>query len=243
MSHDRWNDPSFKWKDFGVSLDDDPETIAEKIYHDPHYHKSRYGLENMDEKALKGSAWHDAFIRDFTKAVELKGKKILDAGGGPGAFCKVFKDAGAEPYLIDISKFGVRIAKQVVGDDHATRGSVHDLSFFADGMFDIYFCSEMPEHIPFRYHYPMFAEMRRVMKPGGLVYFQGDLRVADYSKERYHDDPGHVAMFPMGYWADFFRHFGFVLNQPELSRIRHQLEQTSIFKEYRWTYHLAFRGE
>jgi len=242
VSHDRWNDPNFAWKDFGVGLDDDPETIAAKIYHDPHYHTSRYGLENMDKRALEGSPWHDAFIRDFAGVVPLAGKKILDAGGGPGAFCRVFRQAGADPYLIDISTFAVGVAKQLLSDDHAVRGSVHDLSAFADGTFDMYFCSEMPEHVPFRYHYPLFSEMRRVLKPGAFVYFQGDMRVADYSVEHYHDDPGHVAMFPMGYWADFFAHFGFVLKDGELERIRAALERTPIFEEYRWTYHLAYRG-
>ena len=225
-----------------MSFDDDPETIAEKIYHDPHYHTSRPGLEDMDRKALEGSEWHDRFVKCFGSVVPLAGKRILDAGGGTGTFCRAFKQAGAEPYMLDISKYGVRIAKQVVGDDHAFRGSVHDLRVFDDEMFDIYFCSEMPEHIPFRYHYPMYAEMKRVLKPGGFVYFQGDLRVVDYSPERYHDDPGHVAMFPMGYWADFFRYFGFDLDADELVQMRQALEKTQIFKEYRWTYHLAYRG-
>ncbi|MBW9216700.1 class I SAM-dependent methyltransferase [Mumia sp. zg.B53] len=96
--------------------------------------------------------------------VDLRGKSVLDVGGGPGYYARAFRDAGASYMPLD-SDIG-----ELSGRGEPERGTVigsgMDLPF-RDGAFDVTYSSNVLEHVerPWR----MADEMVRVTRPGGLV--------------------------------------------------------------------------
>lgn len=103
----------------------------------------------------------DALSADLT-GTDVRGKRVLDVGGGPGYFARAFADAfyvGLEPSVSEMSAAGLTGYGAVRGDGAALP--------FASGSFDIVYSSNVAEHIPnWR---DMGAEMLRVCRPGGLV--------------------------------------------------------------------------
>lgn len=95
---------------------------------------------------------------------DLRGKKILDVGGGPGYFGVAFDAAGAEYYTCEpdvgeMAAAGIQLASSV-------RGSGLDLPFRTEA-FDIVYSSNVAEHVPDPWR--MADEMLRVAAPGGIV--------------------------------------------------------------------------
>ncbi len=95
----------------------------------------------------------------------VKGKRVIDIGGGPGYFAKAFRRSGAmscfvEPFWDQMTDGGRLSGLGIVGDGM-------DLPF-ADSTFDISHSSNVIEHVlqPKRF----FDEMIRVVRPGGLIF-------------------------------------------------------------------------
>lgn len=103
----------------------------------------------------------DALSRDLTGA-GVRGKRVLDVGGGPGYFADAFSDSfyvGLEPSASEMAAAGITGFGAVRGDGVALP--------FADGAFDVVYSSNVAEHVPdWR---AMGEEMLRVAAPGGLV--------------------------------------------------------------------------
>jgi len=101
----------------------------------------------------------------FFKDVDLRGRKLLDAGCGTGWFSRAACQRGADVTALDI---GPRLLVQVSAKCNAKTvvGDVLDLDF-PDGSFDVVISSECIEHT----HDPGRAvhELIRVCRPGGLV--------------------------------------------------------------------------
>ncbi|MGH3739042.1 MAG: class I SAM-dependent methyltransferase [Micromonosporaceae bacterium] len=103
-----------------------------------------------------------AQLRTYT---DLKGKLVLDVGGGPGYFADAFRDAGADYFGVDPD----------VGE-LTTRGRPGPGMIMASGMqlpvrtgsVDVCYSSNVLEHVPD----PglMAAEMVRVTRPGGTIF-------------------------------------------------------------------------
>jgi SAM-dependent methyltransferase len=97
--------------------------------------------------------------------VDLKGKVVLDVGGGPGYFAEAFRDAGATYVGVDPD----------VGE-LSTRGKPGPGMIMASGMrlpvrtgsVDVCYSSNVLEHVPDPWL--MAAEMVRVTRPGGTVF-------------------------------------------------------------------------
>ena len=103
----------------------------------------------------------DALLRDLSNP-PLRGRSVLDVGGGPGYFADAFADSayiGLEPDVSEMSAAGITGYGAVRGDARALP--------FADGSFDVVYSSNVAEHIPDWEQ--MGNEMLRVAKPGGLV--------------------------------------------------------------------------
>ena len=95
----------------------------------------------------------------------LKGKRVIDIGGGSGYFAKAFLRSGAtscfvEPFWDEMTEAGRLSGLGIVGDGM-------DLPF-ADKTFDISHSSNVIEHVllPKRF----FDEMIRVVRPRGLIF-------------------------------------------------------------------------
>lgn len=101
----------------------------------------------------------------------VKGKRVLDAGCGPGSYSEWLVDHGAEVVAIDVSPKIVQLAKQRLG----TRTEVHQadlskpLDFLEDESFDIVLCPLVLDYI--ENWERVFAEFHRILRESGLLIF------------------------------------------------------------------------
>jgi SAM-dependent methyltransferase len=110
------------------------------------------------------------FLADDTVSLvdryeSVRGKTVVDVGGGPGYFAKAFRRAGAtscfvEPFWDALTDSGRSLGYGVVGDGMRMP--------FADRTFDISHSSNVIEHV--LQPKVLFNEMVRVVRPGGLIF-------------------------------------------------------------------------
>jgi SAM-dependent methyltransferase len=115
------------------------------------------------ELAIPGT--HDRVLQVLGKSIDLKSAPtVLDIGAGQGALSKRLHDAGAKVCACDVvpEQFdvpGVQF-RAVTGDGRLP---------FDEAQFDAAVAIEVLEHIDG--HDRFFAEVSRVLRPGGLVMF------------------------------------------------------------------------
>jgi SAM-dependent methyltransferase len=123
--------------------------------------------------ALEERYWWFVAMRQITDAIvgaQLAGRnlRILDAGCGTGYNLHHYKDQGH-------SVFGFDIAPEAVDATHRrgftsiTHASVTDIPHPND-VFDFVFSFDVLSHTSSQSHDKAIAEMRRVLKPGGLLF-------------------------------------------------------------------------
>jgi len=95
------------------------------------------------------------------------GKRVLDAGSGPGRFTRELVRLGADVVALDISPVQLELLRSRLPDIESVQGDVTDLSRFEDASFDAVVCfggplSYLAERAP-----DAVRELARVTKPGG----------------------------------------------------------------------------
>jgi len=98
----------------------------------------------------------------------LKGKKLLDIGCGPGIHLKKYLERGAEGFGIDISRKMIELAKKYCSSANFKVGSIYQLEF-EDSSFDIITASLVLDHV--QDFEKSLKEINRVLKQGGLFVF------------------------------------------------------------------------
>ena len=100
---------------------------------------------------------------------KLNGEKLLDLGCGYGFYTDYFKNIGADAIGIDGSGNMIDIAKEnYKGCDFEVVDITETLPFH-DSCFDIVFCNQVLMDI--EDIEPLFSEINRVMKKGGIFYY------------------------------------------------------------------------
>ena len=120
-------------------------------------------IYNLSSRPITGYPYH---LIDYLRHRYniLPASKLLDYGCGRGDFLCEFIDAGIDAYGVDQSS----IACQICDPSRIYIGDLERESLpFADNSFDYVFSKSVCEH----FYDPgiMFAEIYRVLKPGGLV--------------------------------------------------------------------------
>ena len=104
---------------------------------------------------------------------ELPGKEVLCLAGGGGQQSAAFGILGANVTVLDLSP--AQLAKDRLVAEHyklpikATQGDMRDLSVFAEGSFDIVYHPHSLDFAPDES--VVFREVGRVLRPGGIYYF------------------------------------------------------------------------
>ncbi|MEP7044250.1 MAG: class I SAM-dependent methyltransferase [Dokdonella sp.] len=103
-------------------------------------------------------------------------QRLLNVGASSGAMDAIFAQAFGHVVGIDIDEHAIAFAQQ-----HSIRanlefriGDALDIPFAAD-TFDVVVCSQVYEHVPDQPR--LFAEIRRVLRPGGCCYFAATNRL------------------------------------------------------------------
>ena len=137
------------------------------------------GYEKLAERyaAMIDSKPHNAYYeRPATLSLlgNLRGKRVLDAGCGPGAYAQILVRRGAKVVGVDVSPKMLRLARERVGDkvEFHLADLTKPMKFLKDRSFDIVVS---PLVIPYiRNLKRLFSEFYRVLKsPGVLVFSDG----------------------------------------------------------------------
>jgi SAM-dependent methyltransferase len=117
---------------------------------------------------------HNAYYdRPATLALlpDVDGRRVLDAGCGPGVYAEWLLDHGAEVVAVDVSPKMVAFARARVGDRcevrHADLGQ--PLDFLADESFDLVLSPLVLSYLA-DWHGP-FREFHRILRPAGWFVF------------------------------------------------------------------------
>lgn len=113
-----------------------------------HIARARKYYEERVSCTLRFTVWHLVALNHLMR-ISLKGQRILDAGCGHGALCKLIIDKLSSEYVVglDISSNRVRVAKRYLGPRvELIIGDIHHLPF-RPGAFDVVLCLETLEHL------------------------------------------------------------------------------------------------
>ncbi|HJJ31728.1 MAG TPA: class I SAM-dependent methyltransferase [Methanocorpusculum sp.] len=120
--------------------------------------------EFQSDYCLRGRRWGGAAEVPSLPA----GAAVLETGCGNGKSLHAFLSAGVRAFGVDISYEAVRLA----GSAHAVAADIRHLPF-KDGVFDAVFCRHVLGHLFESDRGAAAAELLRVVKPGGSLYFMG----------------------------------------------------------------------
>lgn len=88
-----------------------------------------------------------------------KGKKILDLGCGEGVLVEKFKSMGFDIIGIDLNYESELVSKRPIAD-----------TGLSDNSFDLVLCLDVLEHLGFEEQERAISEIRRILKPGGIMF-------------------------------------------------------------------------
>lgn len=119
-------------------------------------------------------AAYELLARDAADQVErlvpLKGRVVVDVGGGSGYFTREFRRRGAHGYLFepDVAELAPAGFERAAGSVRTAVLADGYLLPLADGVADVCFSSNVLEHV--RDPATFLSELVRVTRPGGLIY-------------------------------------------------------------------------
>jgi ubiquinone/menaquinone biosynthesis C-methylase UbiE len=146
---------------------------------DAHYYVA-FGRHNQDDGEFFGTANEVVYgleveLKRFGKA-NRRAMRALEIGCGPGRLMKPLSRHFGEIHGVDVSDEMVALARRNLADiphAHAQRSFGADLRQFADESFDFVYSYAVFQHIPDReVVLGYLKEARRVLKTGGLLWFQ-----------------------------------------------------------------------
>ena len=127
----------------------------------------RYAARALDKP-------HNAYLeRPATLSLlpELAGRRVLDAGCGPGFCSEIMARRGASVTAMDVTPRMVELARERLAALEATvlDGDVAGPLPFGDRVFDVVLCSLVLDYVADLA--PVFREFRRVLVQGGALVF------------------------------------------------------------------------
>lgn len=114
----------------------------------------------------------------------IKGKRVLDAGCGPGVYAKILLQRGAEVVAFDRSPKMVELAEKRIGEAALVVQADFEepLDFAGDEEFDVVLSSLALDYVE-DWH-QVFNEFFRALKPGGSLVFSIGHPFGDYRRFR-----------------------------------------------------------
>jgi 2-polyprenyl-3-methyl-5-hydroxy-6-metoxy-1,4-benzoquinol methylase len=132
-------------------------------------------LFNSDRRIKKA----DTIVRvcqDFIQSSDLAHLDLLDVGSSNGNIDKYLADYFHHVTGLDIDEPAMAHARETFGKSNLRfePGDAMHMPY-PDHSFDVVVCTQIYEHVPDATR--MFAEIFRVLKPGGFCYFSGNNRI------------------------------------------------------------------
>jgi ubiquinone/menaquinone biosynthesis C-methylase UbiE len=114
----------------------------------------------------------DRVVRNLSKIIDLKGKKILEVGAGTGRDSFPLVGRGAQVYQLDYSINSLKIMKRLAEEEKISVLILGGDTFclpFRDETFDIVFHQGLLEHFRPQQAEALLEENIRILKRGGLL--------------------------------------------------------------------------
>ena len=142
----------------------------------------------------------------------VAGKRILDAGCGPGCYAEWLINHGADVVGIDASPKMIRLARKRLGGRAALRQADlgRPLDFLDDGTFDIVLCPLVLDYV--EDWEALFTEFNRVLKGFGILVFSTGHPLTAYLQ---HTDTSYYDTVPV---EDTWTGFGIEVKVPYYRR-------------------------
>jgi SAM-dependent methyltransferase len=124
------------------------------------------------------------------------GARVLDCGCGEGYGAAFLSQVAAQVAAFDLAADAITKCVERYGSLPNLAFSVGDITRlpYPDGSFDVVACFELIEHIPEADHPQAFDEIRRVMKPDGVLVISSPNKLV--GEERKYQNPYHIAEMP-----------------------------------------------
>lgn len=153
---------------------------------------SAYAGEN---RVAPGIAWNELYIHSAKRylfaAERVKGMRVLDLGCGIGYGAKFLARTAEKVVAVDADSHPLAYGNETYPDSKIERIHCADSRLpFEDASFDAVVSMEVVEHIPVDQMESWFAEIGRVLKPGGLLLISTPNKVVYIN----YPDPHHVAL-------------------------------------------------
>lgn len=121
--------------------------------------------ESTEPESFYGLLASDA-VDQVDRHLPVRGRVVVDVGGGGGHFTEEFRRRGAHGYLFEPDPDEMR-SRSTAPPPGTVRADGYWLPL-ADGTADVCFSSNVLEHVPDPHTF--LSEMVRVTRPGGLIY-------------------------------------------------------------------------
>jgi len=187
------------------------------------------------DATVKGS-WQRNYAEMIDRVFKIADKKVLDMGSACGAQASAMLDRGADVIAIERDAYFVEISPFENLRERLICADARNIPLAA-GLFDFVHCSQVLEHIPPKDTPMALAELRRVAKPGAVLYAALPLGLA--ANQDPNDDVTHVNIQPMATWAEWLAAAGWQLTTDFDTAIAAEPMQ----QRYNWDYFVCYAGE
>ena len=155
-----------------------------------------------ENRVAPGFAWNELYVHSVKRYLfaseRVQGWHVLDLGCGVGYGAKILARSAAQVVAADVDEHPLRYGEETYPDAKIQRVHVAPVTEtqglpFADSSFDAVVSFEVIEHVPVEQMQAFFAEMARVLKPGGAVI------LSTPNKNIYiqYPDPYHVSLMTL----------------------------------------------
>jgi ubiquinone/menaquinone biosynthesis C-methylase UbiE len=115
----------------------------------------------------------------FSKHIELKDKRILDWGCGPGRVIRQLPSVignGCEYYGTDYNDKSIEWCSKNLPNIKFNKNTLDATLPYSDNYFDIIYGISIFTHLSEKLHYDWYKELYRILKPNGIMFLttQGD---------------------------------------------------------------------
>jgi SAM-dependent methyltransferase len=161
-------------------------------------YNAEYYSERITNKSKNHMMKYMKFLQKGSSSL-----KMLDIGCGEGYYVRDAMDEGINAYGIDISTHTLENALAEV-KDRITFGSITEIPF-ADEEFDVMTAFDVIEHIHPKDTLNMIEEIRRVLKPDGIVI----ITTPNSNFGSWVFDLTHINVRPPKFWKLIFQEHNF----------------------------------
>jgi SAM-dependent methyltransferase len=166
-------------------------------------------------KGLDGLPLESSLVSHFARQVQATGAgRVIDLGCGPGLLTRHLAELGLTTVGVDVSPEMLRIAANHNPGTELIEASLTELPV-ADGRAGGVFCWYVVHHVPDEALGQAFAEVARVLRPGGQLMLGGHVGDGTHLKtEGYGGLPMHVlfARRSIDAYAELVRAAGLVVD-------------------------------